>query len=88
MQTGINAAIGQWGNRGTEGFSDFLKVKHTEMHKQGETEALATNTATAQTPTGHMDSPFPTIFYFPRCPSGPCNTIINKGHVMSEKHRA
>lgn len=28
MQKGSNASIGQSGNRGIEGLSDFLKVKH------------------------------------------------------------
>lgn len=66
MQTGSNTDIGQLGNRGTEGLSDFLEVKHIEMHKQEKTEALTTNTATAQITTRHMDSSFPTIFYFPK----------------------
>lgn len=88
MQTGSNADTGQLGNRGTEGLSDFLKVKHIQMHKQRKTEELTTITATAQIPARHMDSSFPTISYFPKCPSGPCNTRINKGHVMLEKHRA
>lgn len=79
MQTGSNADTGQLGNRGTEGLSDFLKVKHIQMHKQRKTEELTTITATAQIPARHMDSSFPTISYFPKCPSGPCNTRINKG---------
>lgn len=68
------------GNRGTEGLTDILKVKHIEMHKQGKTEALATNTAAAQTPTRHTDPPFPIIFYFPKRLSGSRNTSINIGH--------
>lgn len=69
MQTGSNVSIGQSGNRGTEELTDFLKVKHIQMRKQEKPE-LATNAAAAQTPTKHTDSPFPTIFYFPKCPRG------------------
>lgn len=65
MQTGNNVCIGQLGNRGTEGLTDFLKVKHIEMHKKGKTEALATNTAAAQIPTRHTDSPFQPSSIFP-----------------------
>lgn len=54
MQTGSNADTGQLGNRGIEGLSNFLKVKHIEMHKQGKSEALTTITATAQIPARHM----------------------------------
>lgn len=50
MQTGRNAALGQAGNWGTEELSDLLCI---DMHKQGKTKALYTNTATPQTPTGH-----------------------------------
>lgn len=62
MQTGGNAALGRSGNGGTEGLSDLFKVKHINIHEQGKTEELSTNTATAQTPTRHTDSSFPIIF--------------------------
>lgn len=88
MQTGGNAAVGQSENWGTEGLSDLLKVTHMDMHEQGKTETLSTNTATAQTPTRHKDSSFPTIFYFPKCLSGSCNIRISKGHVMFRLYTA
>lgn len=67
MRTGSNVSIG---NRGTEGLTDFLKVKHGEMHKQGKTEALATNTAAAQTPTRHTDPHFQSSSIFPNVQVG------------------